>query len=543
MVDVDVLVVGAGPVGLTAAAELRRRGVECRIVDKLSVRAPFAKAVGIQPRTLEIWASMGLAQTALDVAVPIRGQLVFVNGHQVARTELALPPNVPYGFAALPQYETERLLAEHLARWGTSVERGVELTAFEQDAEQVEARLATPSGEEVIQARFLLGCDGAHSTVRHGLGLRFEGDAFPEQYMLGDVEVDWNIPPGFGIRAMHQSDGRTDDLLVCIPLPGRQRYRMSMLVPPELQLPAGGGDDVAHGLEAGRRPELRHIQAVLDRLSPQQPVVASALRWSSIFRISHRLVNRYAEGRVFVAGDAAHIHPPTGAQGMNTGIQDAYNLAWKLALAVHGLASDRLLESYHAERFPIGAEVVGRTVRHARQGIEADPDEPATIIQREAQLLLNYRASPIVGQAGQPPAGGGPSPGDRVPDCGGLVRDIARFPLRLFDLLNGQNHTLFLYADHDGALGGFRDLAASARQRAHGRLHVYAILALGVHTGDLQLPIICDGRNEFRNTYAARNGEGYLVRPDGYLGLRACPADESSLHNHLDKLFAPAPVG
>lgn len=146
----------------------------------------------------------------------------------------------------------------------------------------------------------------------------------------------------------------------------------------------------------------------------------------------------------------------------------------------------------------------------------------------------------VVGAPQQPV---GPLPGDRVPDCGGLVRDIARFPVRLFDLLKGQNHTLFLYADHDGMLGGFQDLAASARQRAHGRLDIYAILALGVYAGDLQLPIICDGRNEFRNAYAARNGEGYLVRPDGYLGLRACPVDEPSLLNHLDNLFAPAPVG
>jgi hypothetical protein len=186
--------------------------------------------------------------------------------------------------------------------------------------------------------------------------------------------------------------------------------------------------------------------------------------------------------------------------------------------------------------------VVGRTVRHARKGIEADADDPATIIQREAQLLLNCRGSPIVGQAGQPQTAGGPLPGDRAPDCSGLVRDIARFPMRLFDLLEGQNHTLFLYADHSNPLDGFRDLAVSARQCAHGRLDVYAILAPGVHSGDLQLPIICDGRNEFRNAYAARNGEGYLVRPDGYLGLRAYPVDEPSLLNQLGSIFTQIPA-
>ncbi|QWA25636.1 FAD-dependent monooxygenase [Streptomyces sp. JCM17656] len=170
---------------------------------------------------------------------------------------------------------------------------------------------------------------------------------------------------------------------------------MSMLVPPELTASGEGAsrDSVAHGLEGGRAPELGHIQAVLDRLSPQ-PTTASAMRWSSVFRISHRLVDRYSAGRVFLAGDAAHIHPPTGAQGMNTGIQDAYNLAWKLALALEGGAHPRLLDSYDAERRPVGEEVVGRTVKHAAQGIRATPDDMTTVMLREAQLLVAYPSSP-----------------------------------------------------------------------------------------------------------------------------------------------------
>src|SRR6185312_16589593 len=189
-----------------------------------------------------------------------------------------------------------------------------------------------------------------------------------------------------GVRSMHQTNGRTDDVLVCIPLPGVGRYRMSMLVPDELATPATG--EVQHGIEGGRAPGLHHIQEVLDRLAPE-PTKAHTLLWSSVLRISHRLVDRYGEGRVFVAGDAAHIHPPTGGQGMNTGIQDGVNLAWKLALAVQGVAADGLLATYHAERHPVGEEVVGRTVRHAREGIEADPDDPAVVIRREAQLRVN----------------------------------------------------------------------------------------------------------------------------------------------------------
>ncbi|MFB7268390.1 FAD-dependent monooxygenase, partial [Streptomyces nojiriensis] len=249
----DVLVAGAGPVGLTAAAELRRRGVTCRIVDRLPARLPFAKAVGIQPRTLEVWDRMGMVRAALEAAVPMRGQFLYVNGVEKARIELSVPPEVPYGFAALPQYETERILDEFLGRFGTAVERGTELVSFTQDADGVTCRLQhTPSGAaEELRTRYLVGCDGAHSIVRKGLGPTFEGGAFAEEYMLADVRVDWDLPPGYNLRAMHlDDDGAVDDLLVCIPLPGRGRYRMSMMVPPELSTArqdTAASNGVAHG--------------------------------------------------------------------------------------------------------------------------------------------------------------------------------------------------------------------------------------------------------------------------------------------------------
>ncbi|MEU8527417.1 FAD-dependent monooxygenase [Streptomyces sp. NPDC048629] len=560
----DVLVVGAGPVGLTAAAELRRRGIDVRIVDRLRARMPFAKAVGIQPRTLEVWDRMGCVRPVLDVAVPMRGQLVYVNGAEQARIDLVLPPEVPYGFAALPQYETERILAELLARLGTEVERGTALLSFEQDADGVTARLVSDDDgddgaepvEEEVRCRYLVGCDGAHSAVRKGLGLSFEGSAFPATYMLGDVEVGWDLPAGYGVRSMHRdADGEVDDVLVCIPLPGPGRYRVSMTAPAEFSAPDGAGrrkggpeegGGVAHGLAGGAAPGVADIQAVLDRLAPR-PVTATRLRWSSVFRISHRLVDRYGEGRVFVAGDAAHIHPPTGAQGMNTGIQDAYNLAWKLALAVEGGAHAGLLASYDVERRPVGEEVVGRTVRHAAEGVQADPEDPVTLMLREAQLLVGYRGSPIVG----PPdlvveAGTGPQPGDRAPDCGGLAGDIAAYPLRLYDLLRERGHVLVLYGEGDaGSVAGFRRLADAARLLTRGRTDACAVLAgadgesfAAASSADgTRLPLYRDVRGEFALRYAVSTPTAFLVRPDGYLGARIAPPGEQRLAAHLATVF------
>ncbi|MFE5733225.1 FAD-dependent monooxygenase [Streptomyces sp. NPDC056528] len=528
---IDVLVVGAGPVGLSAAAELRRHGVHCRIVDRLPARLPYAKAVGIQPRTLELWDRMGLVRDVLEAAVPIRGQLVHVDGEERARIELEMPPEVPYGFAALPQYETERLLEEYLARLGTVVERSTELVSFDRDRDGVTARLRTASGsDEELRVPYLVGCDGAHSVVRKGLGLSFEGGAFPEEYMLGDVEADWDLPYGYGVRSSRRSaDGSADDVLVCVPLPGANRYRMSMRVPPEPSTRGSAAPDgVAHGVQAGRTPELSDLQAVVDRLAPR-PARLSRLRWASVFRISHRIVDRYGEGRVLVAGDAAHIHPPTGAQGMNTGVQDACNLAWKLALVVRGGAGPGLLDTYDAERRPVGEEVVGRTVRHAVHGIEADPDDRRTLLLREAQLLVGYRGGPLAGAPYGP--ADAPQPGDRAPDCGGLTTPVAAFPLRLLDVLRGRaGHVVLLYGSDAAELSG----AAEAARTAGGLPAVVVLPAAGgdrpdptappvpaasVHVSP-SVPVYRDAAGEFARLYLPDGATGLVVRPDGQLGAR-----------------------
>lgn len=512
--DTQVLIAGAGPIGATAAIELARRGVTCRIVDPLLEPPRYAKAVGVQPRTLEVFEGMGVLRRILDAALLMRGQIVYVNGERVAQLDMTLPDDVPFGFIAIPQYATEAILRDELARHGVQVQRGVRVAGFEQDADGVTATLAGDAGEQTVRAAYLIGADGAHSAVRKGLGLTFEGAAFEEQYMLGDVEVDWSMPRGYGVRSTHQTDGKTDDLLVCIPLPGRNRYRMSMLVPDELS--------------AGDTPQLPDIQAVLDRLSPE-PTTARNLRWSSVFRISHRIVDAYGRGRVFVAGDAAHIHPPTGAQGMNTGIQDAHNLAWKLALVLSGHAAPGLLETYDAERRPVGEEVVGRTVRSAREGIGSDSTDFDYVIRREAQLLINYAGSPIIAVG----AGG------RAPDATGLTRDAVTGPLRLFDLLGRREHTTLLYAPEGPVdVATFERAAAAAVSAAHGRMDVYFIAAPGADIGVTVLPLIRDTAGDFARAYPANAASTYVVRPDGYLSLAAPRVDPAELVTHLCETFA-----
>ncbi|MFC7660811.1 FAD-dependent monooxygenase [Pseudonocardia benzenivorans] len=226
-------------------------------------------------------------------------------------------------------------------------------------------------------------------------------------------------------------------------------------------------------------------------MSPE-PTVARNLRWSSVFRISHRIAGAYSAGRAFIAGDAAHIHPPTGAQGMNTGIQDAVNLAWKLAAAVHGIAAPGLLDSYDAERRPVGEEVVGRTVQAATTGVRFDAADPFAAVRREAQLLVGYRGSPIVGEVDESLPAGAPQAGDRAPDARGLVRDIVQFPVRLFELFRVPGHALLLYADTDTTAAGLDEVADAARSVLGDDLVVHAVLASGVLAPRLVTPTLRD---------------------------------------------------
>ena len=533
MPDPDVLVAGAGPVGLTMAAELLRHGVGCRVVDRLAEPTGWVKAVGVQPRTLEMWDDWGIAREAIDDGRWMRGQIVYVDGEEAQRVDLAVPDGT-FGFLALPQDRVERLLLRRLERLGGRVERPRELRSFEQDADGVTAVL----DDDRVRTGYLVGCDGAHSAVRRGLGLSFEGDAFPEEYMLGDVEIEWSQPEGYGVRFLAKAPDGSQDILVAIPLPGHRRYRISMLAAPELR-----SDTIAeHGIATETAgPSLEQLQAVVDRLVPGRPVVGN-LRWSSVFRISHRIVDRYAVGRAFVCGDAAHIHPPTGAQGANTGMQDAYNLAWKLALAIRGLAAPGLLDSYDAERRPVGEEVVGRTVRQAREQSMTDAAGGLrAALMREGQLLIGYPDSPLVDGAGGA-AGSGPAPGERAPDVDGLEREGVGFPVRLHELLRGPVHVALIHADaplDEAAALEVERVARALADRCAGALRSYVIVR-----GDdpaatpVGVPVIRDRGGSFAVAYGLGAPAICVIRPDGYIASLTPSLDAGGPGGVLARTFA-----
>jgi 2-polyprenyl-6-methoxyphenol hydroxylase-like FAD-dependent oxidoreductase len=518
------------------AAELARHGQRCRIIDRLEHPSGYCKAIGVTPRTLEVWEDMGVAGTMVDAGLWISGMRMIVPG-QAPRDVVHDLSDLPYGNLGIPQYETERILGDHLKRYGIMVERGVTLTDLHDDGHRVTVDLKHANGcSESAEYRYVVGCDGAHSAVRHALGIGFPGDSLAMDFMLGDVEIDWDVPRGLSVFTIVPREDAAPDFLVVIPLPERKRYRVSMLAPDELATAASTVEE--HGISSERPgPSLDRLQEVADRLLPGKPQL-SDLRWSSLFRISMRLADRYRVGNCFIAGDAAHIHPPTGGQGMNTGIQDAYNLAWKMASVLRATANARLLDSYSAERRPVGADVVARTraatLSFGRQRGEADRLE-------NTQIRVNYRSSEIVDDTATPDSAPVRA-GDRAPDAHGLRRAHVGFPLRLFDVLRGTQHVLITYLAGPRASNNLAtvEAIAAALKPTHGEM--LRVVAIAETAAVLQEPIglalLRDGEEAFGRAYGAAPGTTFLVRPDGYVALVCAAPDEGTVQSFLQRVYS-----
>ena len=522
------LVVGAGPVGLTMANELARHGAGCRIIDRSAKPSQTSKALAIFPRTLEVFETMGIADRFIAAGHRLNGLSLHHRLEQIARIEFTSVAS-PFPFAlGLPQSETERLLGEHLNAFGITVERGVELTSLTQTSDAVRAVLRHSNGrEETIETPWVVGCDGAHSTTRHVLDMDFEGAQYDESFILADVQLESDLARD----RLHLFLG-DDGLVGVIPF-FENRWRIVADVPPD-----------SHD-QSSRDVTLDEVQALLDRRGLPQ-YHASDPVWMARFNISHRKVREFRRLRVFLAGDAAHIHSPAGGQGMNTGIQDAFNLAWKLALVVRGDAPAQLLASYHVEREPVARDVLNLTDRITRMatmrnsvaqsvrdfllprvsGIDFVGDK---IADRLAELNVTYGTSPIVENHG----GGRLKAGDRAPDA--ELRDENGRARRLFELFHEPRHVLLLFLGaSDSAAANFGEIEGAIGGLPDGIIASYRIVR-----GQSDLPAeLRDTSGLAHAAYGLFEGGVVLVRPDGYVGYRNNNFDLEKLQTYLARIFA-----
>ena len=532
----DVLIVGAGPVGLALAGDLVRRGVRCRLVDSLARPAQQTKAVGIQARTLELLARMGTARTAIDRGLTTSLFSIYSSGRRLIRLDFRDHlAGSPYPYVLLfRQDQTEQLLTEHLHDVGSAVEWQTELTGLTQDDQGVEVVLRNAdASEEHIRASWLVGCDGAHSAIRRLLGLRFVGSTLEQSFAsfaVGNVRMDWDLPYNEVYAFLHQGN-----FIGYFPM-ANGRHRLVVAYAPDAA-PTG---DVT----------LQEIQQAIQTCGPSG---ARALDPTELtrFHINQRRIEHYRVSRVFLAGDAAHIHSPIGAQGMNTGIQDALNLSWKLWLMVKGRASARLLDSYAREREQVGEDLLRATDLTTHLALTRNPflaalrDALTPIVfaslpiaarrlaQALAEMNVAYPGSPITSDKRDHK--GSPRAGDRAPD--GPLQDGES----LFELFNNTQRSVLLTFTglHEAAdiERSWAEINALISGRYQELIEGYLVSTNTTHGSGRRL--LRDEAGQLHQRYGAEQGGVVLIRPDGYIGFRGQLTATQLLDSYLKELFVP----
>lgn len=393
--DTDILIVGAGPVGLFLANECARRGLRWKLVETKASQSEHSKALAVMPRTMEIFDMAGVADPFLEVANRVTWVAIAEPSRTLARMRFT-PDESPYPFVAMvPQDVTERLLVEQLRRKGGVVEYQTTFVTAAQQPDCVHVTLEQEGKHSELKAAFVVGCDGAHSTVRHLLNLPFDGEVYDASFMLADTETNEALPAD----EMQLCPSEFGPLAI-FPMSVTRRRVVATVETAEEEAPS---IEIVRRLLAERGPS---------------GIEARGVRWSSYFRVHHRQVAQLRVGRIFVAGDAAHIHSPIGGQGMNTGLHDVWNLVWKLDFAIRGHAAGALLDSYSTERRPVIRNVIDMT--HFMTKAMGTPSRLAqavrdvaiplvsrvapfqhAMVQRLSQLGVAYSGSPIVEGAGK----------------------------------------------------------------------------------------------------------------------------------------------
>jgi len=534
-----VLVVGAGPTGLTLAAELGRRGVPCRLIEKATERSPYSKAVAIQARTLETLTLMRCVDEFIAQGHRLTGGNVYSNGKHIIRLTFdGLDTPYPY-ILTLPQPETERILETVVTSHGVQIERGVELTTLAQDDAGVTATLTHADGStESVRCEWLAGCDGAKSTVREQIGAPFEGHTYPQIFALADVDIAWELSDD-------AAQVFTEKGALCGIFPfGGSRYRIVIDEPPwPVDHPASLGE----------------WQALVEQRTGTIATLSN-LRWTTTFHVNSRLVKQLRTGRVFLAGDAAHIHSPAGGQGMNTGIQDAVNLAWKIGLVRRGVVSS-LLDSYERERYPVERGVLRQTdflinLVGAHGGMAAvlrDHFAPVVsklgVVQRNvgrlvSEIAIRYHGSEIVEDH---LLHGGAGAGSRAPDALAKVVEDGRVA-RILDLCARPEHTLLALVARDAHQDAPALCASIVAERVPEILRSAIVpIVITDIDGELPVPPHDDGAvrtpRTLRDEYGDTRPALYLIRPDGYVAFRATMdvGGEAALCRYLERLVLGGP--